>query len=322
MVMTSPIINQFIPLFVLLGLATILGLCYFMDGLARLLPGHSQWLANQPTCFPQSDEEAGKKNPRTRSWISLATLPHSRSSLTEPLIPKTVPSAYLPRPRFGKSYTEVRPRPIANLPYLHHKHPHPIVAQQQLPQQSLSFVLTNDSTETFEMGGSLSPKPSSSPATSMPNHSTTSLDGVALLLKKSPVPTRIPVANDSAHQFETAMAESSHLACTVVDFQAPISACSRKGSFPSRRPRRMVLPANIRTGTVRAQEPVIVSRHSSEPDPAAGNFVSAIVETMETATLPTISAECDQGKSASDPLLNSVLSRISNVREQWSRKDI
>jgi hypothetical protein len=238
------------------------------------------------------------------SWVSSDELSHhSRSSSTAPILPSAVPPAYIPKTRReGRSRTDRPPSPIRNLPPLYPSSLSVASPQQQSPPVSPIFIVANDSRESI--------------GTEVPPLHNTLAPPVSPLHQSSPQ-IRNPFANDSMESLETEVADLKNL--ILEPPKTPVLS-----TFRLHRPLPLSLQAHIQIGTVDAHRPVVASPVSPELDDARDQVVSNMVNAIERDRSSNVTPKAessDPGELPPSPLLRSVLSRISNVREHWTRKD-
>src|SRR5277367_2752887 len=303
--MVSPTINQLIPLFTVISLAGILAVLYVTDAWMRYFFGRR-------TRHLQGDEEqarpAGPGLSRPdgwrEPWVSLDELSrYSRSSSTAPILPSAVPPAYISKTRReGGSRTDRPPRPIQNLPPLYHSSLPVASPQQQSPPVSPIFIVANDSRESI--------------GTEVPPLHNTPAPPVSPLHQSSPQ-IRNPFANDSTESLETEVADLKNL--ILEPPKTPVLS-----TFRLHRPLPESLQAHVQTGMVDAHRPVVASPVSPQSDDARGRVVFNMVNAIERDRSSNVTSKAkssDPGELPPSPLLRSVLSRISNVREHWTQID-
>jgi hypothetical protein len=297
--MASSLLNQLTPLFIIMGLAALLGVLHLMNGWPRWIYGRAERLTTQATRRPHGDEEKGRPNPQRVSLVYLDNLPRYRpSSATAPMLPNAAPPAYLPGTRRAASPADLPPRPIVDLPLLDLGNRPAASLRQQSRPQDLPFGFSNNSTE--------------------------SLETVVSPWEQSPSQIRIPLGSASTESIKTEVTDFIHSASTSTYFQAPAANSPAWGHFRFHSPLPLPLQSHTSTGTVQAHKPIVVSTVSPEADTAIGS-VSDMVKSIETGASTKLSSRSerfDQGEPPPSPLLNSVLNRITNARERWTRIDL
>lgn len=292
--MASSVVDQLTPLFILLGLAAIVGALHLMYGLPRWLYWKSGRAATQQRRMSQADEEQGSANPCRRSWVSLDNLPRSRSSSTAAMVPNAVPPTYISRTCQVGFRTAALPRPLRHPPSLDHRYsPAPFPQQQSLPGVLL-FVLADESTDTLGIRSSSLQHPPSRTTAPFAKDSRESLEPIVLPLAQSPVQTRIPFANDLVESVEPEVAEVLSPVSTSTYFPAPAATPTRTDILPLRKPISMSLQTGTITGTVQAHKPRLVCPANRESDTTAGNFVSNVVKSMESLTSTKVSSRTEE----------------------------
>lgn len=248
----------------------------------------------------------GPDLPKPEGWrgscVSLDELSHySRSSSTAPILPSAVPPAYVSGTwREGGSPVDRPPRPVSPLPPLCSGSLPVASPQQQSPQLSPISIIANDSREYVR--------------TETPQLHNVPAALVSPLHQSSPQ-IRNPFANCSAESLETEVADLSNL--TPEPPKTTVLSTLRLY-----RPLPLSLQAHIQTETVDA---VVTSPVRPGLDDAKGRVVSNMVNAIERGRFSNVSPKAkpsDPGELPPSPLLRSVLSRISNVRERWTHRDV
>ena len=299
-IMVSHTIKQLILLFTVVSIAGIMAVLYMTDAWMRCFFGRR-------TRDLQGDEEqarpAGPGLSRSEGWresyVSLDELSrYSRSSSTAPILPSAVPPAYISRTwREGGSLGDRTPRPVPSPPSLYYGSMLVASPQQQSPQ--VSPTVANDSRESI---GTEAPSLHNAPA-----------PPVSPLRQSSPQ-IRNPFANCSMESLETEVADLSNPTS-----EPPKTPVLSAFSLP------LSLQAHIQTGMVGAHRSAVTSPVRHRSDDARDRVVSNMVNAIERGRSSNISSKAessDPGELPPSPLLRSVLSRISNVRERWTHIDL
>ena len=308
-IMVSHTIKRLTPLFTVVSLAgimaVIMAILYMTDARMRCFFGRR-------TRDLQGDEEqvrpAGPGLSRPEGWrescISLDELSrYSRSSSTAPILPSAVPPAYISRTWRECGSPADRPsRPVPSLPTLYYGSLPVASPQQQYPQVSPILIVANDSRESIE--------------TEAPPLHNAPASPVSPLRQSSPQ-IRNPFADCSTESLETEVADLSNL--TPESPKTPVLS-----AFRLYKPLPLSLQAHIQTGTVDAHRPVVTSPVRPGSDDARGRVVSNMVNAIErrSSNVSSKAKPFDPGELPPSPLLKSVLSRISNVRERWTHIDM
>jgi hypothetical protein len=283
--MASSVVNQLTPLFILLGLAAIVGALHLMYGLPRWLYWKSGRAANQQRRISQADEEQGSTNPCRRSWASLDNLPRSQSSSTAAMVPNAVPPTYISRSCQVGFHTAALPRPLRHPPSLDHRYsPAPFPQQQSLRGVHL-FVPTDESTDIHGIrSSSLQHPPSRTTAPFAKDFQGVARNHGIALGTISCTDSDIPSLMIWLESVEPEVAEVLSPVSTSTYFPAPAATSTRTDILPLRQPISMSLQTGTITGTVQAHKPRLVCPANRESDTRAGNFVSNAVKSTESLT--------------------------------------